>query len=75
MKEILDKIVWYVEYCEVISHRQLVLNLVGEFPSTHQNKIIEAISTASQDNLIKRIEYKLNEQYKYFYLPITAKLP
>lgn len=75
MKEILDKIIWYVEYCEVISHRQLMLNLIGEFPTSSQGQLFEALSSAAQDSLIKRIEYKLENQYKYFYLPITAKLP
>lgn len=76
MKELLDKIIWLVEYNEVISHRQLELNLRGEFISIPINTIPEAISTATQDGLVKRFEYRVDESLtpKYFYLPALSRL-
>ena len=74
MREILDSLVQIVELHQGISHKDLEIKLSGHFHTTPINDILEVISMASQDGLVKRIEYKSNNQLRAFYLPILSRL-
>lgn len=72
---IIERIIWLVEFHSAISEKELELQLLGEFDFYPIDKIKEAISSASQGGLVKRVEFTLpDNQYRHVYLPATARI-
>ena len=77
MNPIEEKAIETVELFQVMTHTDLELYLIGEYQHTPKNKILEAISSVSEDGKVKRIEYRLPGlplQSRYLYMPAGTRL-
>lgn len=60
----------------MLKHEELLARLVTQFPSATMSELDLAVSEASQDGFVKRIEYQLIDsfQWRAFYLPAGTRL-
>jgi len=75
MKEIKERIVEIINSNHGIRHDVLTAQLAVEFISSKPNEIMQAVSEASQDGLIYKIEYRTpDKQFRSFYIPAGSKI-